>query len=485
MKRILASDYLIADVIVHLKKPSEIEALRNTPGVDQQLLNKYEQLNQLIFGFGSQPGGSEIRPGGKYTFEPKNTPPDVAQQNFARFSDAVAGLPQTVEPGGSSANTLTALTKLMEPDGEKPGPEVTFADFIGVAGTGMHSTQIEQALQKARINRLPKTLPADPIPEGATSLVFVMPEGWYTEMAKRSGSTLGDAELAEIEKGGRRAIITRSGNAREIITPEVLHEDMVKNADVLLVQGALWEKFGPKNADPKDVEYANMLMKLRRQYDKELILTLPTKAEFSSHFRVREHFQFIMASADVVASNNVELMRIFDTHDMDDALHRLQDKLNERDRHVREWGGRHRDRPAVGFITNGGEGAYIVTADHRRADGSLIEGGKGKIIPVKAPHISKDDFVNDLGAGDTSFAGFIAGYLKGLDFTQSAQIAAVLAGETLKVNGPRLEDPKRSLREAAPELAPTLLGPATPNAAMQPGEDGVQQQAVRRAGESP
>src|SRR5690606_23795045 len=96
-----------------------------------------------------------------------------------------------------------------------------------------------------------------------------------------------------------------------------------------------------------------------------------------------------------------------------------------------------------GFITLGKEGCAVIT-----------QHGIERLPPAVNMEGKK---TYNLGAGDTAFAGFIAGHTRGLDPMQSAEIAMALAGEKIKINnGSRLPDPLGTLRNMRPELAAKL-----------------------------
>lgn len=363
MTRILSSDILVADMIVSLEGNEKLQAL----------VEKYQITT----------AGS-----GKKA---------LSKEQFDEISRAVEGHPITIQPGGSSANVLTTLSKLL--------PEVD-VQLIGVTGGSMYSSMIRQSLAEAGVTLLPETLPeGKPSPKTAVSYVIMFPNG-------------------------KRAIVTYPGNAKDILTPDIITDDLVRQSDVLLVQGSLWQKL--------HWGFADKLLDLRWKHHKELWLALPTHAEFGEE--KAGHFQWLLTSANVVMGNEEELARIYHTSPQA-ALSCLQNTF--RHHKVLEREGRQRRKP-VGFITRGKEGAAIVTEDG--------------IEYVKPARIEKEEIVNELGAGDTAFSGFAAGYLKGLPHHHSAQLAMTLAAEKLKINGARLPDPGRALRDAAPHLADVLLG---------------------------
>lgn len=359
MTKILTSDILIADVMSSYINNKDIQALTTR---------------------------LRLQPGGK---EP------LSREQLDEFQRAVEGHHPIIVPGGSAANMLTTLSKLM-------GKE-TQVTMLGVIGNEYHDI-IRKSLDEAGITLIPETLPEDVTPETGISHIVVFPDG-------------------------QRTIVTYPGNAKAILKSSLITNRLVEDHDVLLVQGSLWQKL--------DWDFADRLMTLRWEHDKELWLALPTHTKFG--VEKAGLFQWLIPSANLVLGNEEELCRIYQT-DIDSALHRLQ---NEFRKEVPYQENHHPRREQVAFITRGENGCAIVT--------------KKDICYLPARAVgSEEGLVNTLGAGDTAFAGFAAGYVKNLSPQNCAQIAMALANEKLKVYGPRLPDPKAALRQAAPHLARML-----------------------------
>ena len=210
MTRILASDLLVSD---------EIVTLAGHPAL-QPLMQKYQ-----------------LTPGGKT---------NISKETSAEFARVFAKLPRILQPGGSSANFLCTLARLL--------PDEVEGDYIGVIGrydkVGDGDRKIWDSLKEANIRLLPHHQGFAPSfePETAVSYVIVIP-------------------------GGQRTVATYSGNARHLLTPDRLENNIMLEHDILLLQGALWQKL--------EWGYADRLLALRRQYNRTLWLTLPTYAEFS------------------------------------------------------------------------------------------------------------------------------------------------------------------------------------------------------------
>lgn len=208
---------------------------------------------------------------------------------------------------------------------------------------------------------------------------------------------------------GQRTIATYPGNARDLLKPSFITDPLVAAHDIVFIQGSLWQRMG--------WEYADTLLRKCRAQKKELWLALPTYPKFGEE--KAGLFQELIRNSKLVLGNEEELARIFGG-DAESAMKKLQNEPGH-----------------IVFITRSGKGATV-----------LADGQSWQIPPPPATSI-----VNTLGAGDTAFAGFAAGYLKKLPPETCAKIAVALAGEKLKVDGARLADPKAALQSAAPELA--------------------------------
>lgn len=353
MTRILSGDLLVADVIVPVGDNRALAAL----------IRQYE-----------------LTPGVKARLD---------ETGLQQFLQAVEGCSVTVTPGGSSANMLTTLCKLL--------PGQLQVQFIGVAGDDYFSSFITSAFHDAGIGLVP--LRTHAVQQSAVSFVLVFPDGQCT-------------------------IATYPGNAHSILTADIITDDMVEKSDVILAQGSLWHKL--------ERGFGDRLVHLSRRYDKELWLTLPTQTYLSEE--ASAHFKTFLPQADLVLGNEAELLRVFGGT-VEEGLRALQKCVS----HPAHNAARH----PTGFITFGKKGAVLVTA-------TMIES-------VRPENIRAHEIVNTLGAGDTSYAGFAAAYLKGVHDKDAAKIAMVLAGEKLKVNNPRLANPLATLRRSTPKLAELLV----------------------------
>ncbi|MGE3713387.1 MAG: PfkB family carbohydrate kinase [Alphaproteobacteria bacterium] len=376
--RILTSDLLITDISKELKKNPK--------------LNEYAKRH------GMEPGGKTL----------------LDYERYKEMTPLMMRGGLFTAPGGSSANVVTTLSRLMG-----DGVEVS---FIGRVGNGPISEAIDYEMRDANINMI-----RPPIPDG------LQLHGAVTY-----------ALLSEDERGERdKHNATYPGNVHEIIKPETADEQLVKNTDAVFMQGSLWQKFDP--------EFSNRLMKYRWDLQKELWLALPTKAEFGVD--QQDFFQFLIPSANVVLGNMDELCRTagllgkkgnaaeLSPGQRMQALQKLRDAFN---RHFEDEDKMIRKDKQRAFITDGSNSAWVVTRD--------------KIEEIHVNKMPDEQIRNKTGVGDTAFSGFLYGYLNGLDAEQSARIGVTLAREKLKEDDSRLPDPQKTLKDVLPYLYGAVQG---------------------------
>ncbi len=392
--KILTSDILIADTVIAYNQNED----------------KRAEIDTLVKDF-------KLRPGDKIALN---------KEQFEAFSSRIEGLATTIYPGGSSANTTTTLNNLL-------GPERVDATFLGVAGEGTYSNIIRKSLRDSRVKLIPHTLPAgSPSPQTAVSFVVVFDDG-------------------------QRAIATYPGNAKDIIKKNMITDEMVKDCDALLVQGSLWQKL--------DRDVANELLIKRWAQNKELFLCLPTHAKFGEENA--DIFQYFMPSANLVLANDDELAitcktmtaaekELWTTQKKDGTVEekraaeinleaaRLSAREIVRDQFANISALPERpemNQKQVAFVTRGEKGISVITKDG--------------IEDIPAAEIDK--ITNTLGAGDTCFAGIIAGHIQGLSNKQCAEMGGYLAREKLSANGARLANPRASLERGAPHAVAKLF----------------------------
>ena len=327
------------------------------------------------------------------------TPVSHAQMRglMERLPDITSPHRINTRPGGSSANTSVTLQKLRASVGN-----TTPIRFLGVTGYDQYGQIARASLEQSNIELLPRELSLDISPQTAISHAFLLPNGERTYAIYR-------------------------GNPELFLTPDIITDALMQETDIVFVQGSLWQKLNPnKDCEP---EFVNRLVCDRWEMHKQLWLTIPTDFDFAA--RERSRFQWLIPSADIVLGNRDELACIYP----DDPFVALQRAFQKG---ILATNGKPSGRQQVAFITCDEEGSMVVTADDIR--------------PV--PAVPIDRIMNKGGAGDTATAGFLAGYLQGLDFCTSAEIGVALAGAKIRDEiGPRLASPMQALTAINPALA--------------------------------
>ena len=303
-----------------------------------------------------------------------------------------------VSAGATTANMLYNMHGLLGNKGVETNYYTTMGRIYGdILEKSLHSRGINM-INMVETGEGDSSIPKDQLPRTARSLVM--------------------------QQNGSKRILKYAGNAKDLITPEIINQESVSNginnSDVVFLQGAAWQKFNKDTADE--------VMKKRWEAGKRLWISLPSDADFvekDSYVDVRNHFNFVIPSAELVLSNEDELMRFFDItpnenasekekdQAIDIALQKIQhlfyevknvrnkgyddeDNLikDEGDIRTNEING---DNPQIAFITLGEKGAAIVSAN-----------GIEKIEPRS--HLVNKDNINVLGAGDTATGSFLAAY---------------------------------------------------------------------------
>ncbi len=341
---------------------------------------------------------------------------------FNQLIDAVGGLNERKHAGGSSANTLTTLSKLMEGDVK--------VDFLGSIGTGEYSRMVQSAMDSAGVNLIRAKLPEGLQPQLAHSYVLLRDDG-------------------------DRSIFTHPGNIRQVMKKENLKPDTIEKYDAVMVQGKLWERM--------DWDFVDQLLIDRWDARKELWLTLPEVTKFGKHkddekVENKDFYRWLTMSANLVLANVKELACVEGVVDAkvkesdmtraqkNEAAQRLVDAFAYEGERFPNKNLMPNAQRQVGFITDGEHGSYVVTKD-------------GYTF-YKTEPLAEREIVNKLGTGDTAFAGFIYGYLHGMSYENCARIGMKLATSKMREDGPRLKDPVKALNDAMPHLG-HLLGDST------------------------
>jgi len=337
-----------------------------------------------------------LEPGQKFTID---------EDTHRRLSDRGTGYTL----GGSTGITLWTLKKLL-------GDKVDI-NFMGPAPDNEQGALVKNTLKDAGINLLTEQWPAGVKQDMAVSHVIGHPSGQRSTMLTYPGAEA-DA-LREIRKNDS-TLLQRS----------------VGNSDVVYLPGSMIEKYG--------LTFTAELLKERWEQQKELVLTLPNRATFGPDDT--RMFKGLIASANVVMGSDDEFCRLYGFNNSrpvsEEHINMITDKIQTAFREkVLANNGMPCPQEQVAFVTRGKKSALLITAD--------------KV--VKIPPARIDAAGHPLGVGDATFAGFLAGYFKGLDHENSARIGMALAAEKMRQDtaSPHLEDPQLALDKvlSRPEMS--------------------------------
>ena len=331
----------------------------------------------------------------------------IDKKQFEEISELLEGRNQRAYRGGTSSITLETLGRLSQ--GDKPHT------IIGVTGSDPYSNIIKGSFRKSVEGSRDKSPQKSVIdihrvgeqssPETAISFILQYPDKPPT-------------------------MLTYPGNAEKLLTAETLPWDIINTSKTFYLQGSMRNRFKK--------EVMDTLLEHRFNTGKTLILAYPNTG-FETQKDI-EYYDWVTESADVLLSNTDHLLKIFPTENKDASLKKFQAKMREKTNlNLAAMG--HSGQTA--FITDGANGAYVVTAD-------AIEHVPSEYIGKRNP--------NMLGEEDTAYAGFLAGHFSQLKPEQSARIAMHLAAAKLEEERPSLQDPRAVLERSAAtrELLPRL-----------------------------
>jgi sugar/nucleoside kinase (ribokinase family) len=264
--------------------------------------------------------------------------------------------PATIVSGGSASNTAVGLASL--------GARVGFAGKVRDDELGRLFAHDLKATG-VRFD----TAPASDGPATARCFVLVTPDG-------------------------ERTMNTYLG-ACQRLGPEDIDEAAVRAADIVYLEGYLWDPPAAKDAFRKAVRIAH-------DAGNRVAMTL------SDPFcvdRYRDEFRELIrnGSLDILFANIHELKSLYQTADEESALAALS---NER---------------LLGVVTRSAEGAIVIE--------------KGMLESV--PAFPVDNVVDTTGAGDLFAAGFMAGLAAGRDNRTCARLGGLAAAEVIGHLGAR------------------------------------------------
>ncbi len=254
--------------------------------------------------------------------------------------------------GGSVANSVVGLSQL----GNKVG-------FIGKVSDDKLGNKYEDGLKSEKVKYF-YSKKKEVLPTG-TCLILVTPDS-------------------------ERTMCTYLGTAGKINESDV-NADVVKQSEMIFLEGYLWDEGEPKKAFEKAINSANKVaMSLSDQFCVD---------------RHKPHFlELVKNKLDITFANEQEMMSLIDAKDFKDVI---------------DFG---KSLKKLIVITRGEKGAISINGDE------IIENGIKKNLNIK-----------DLtGAGDLFAAGFLHGNINNLDTAESLDKGREMSSRVIQQIGARL-----------------------------------------------
>ena len=254
--------------------------------------------------------------------------------------------------GGSVANSIVGLSQL----GNKVG-------FLGKVSDDDLGKKYEQGLKKENVNYLYNKKKED-IPTGSC-LILITPDS-------------------------ERTMCTFLGTAGKISVHDV-NEDIIKNSEMIFLEGYLWDKGDPKKA-----------------FDKAIHCSKKTAMTLSDVFCVERHktyfLDLVKNSLDIIFANEQEIKSLIDAKSFDEVV----SFSKQLEKNI--------------IITRGEKGSISIFKEN------LIECDAKKNLNIK-----------DLtGAGDLFAAGYLHGLINNLSIKESLIKGTELSSKIIQKIGARI-----------------------------------------------
>ena len=191
----------------------------------------------------------------------------------------------------------------------------------------------------------------------------------------------------------QRTMNTYLGSSSLLCVPDV-DDATIADGAVLYMEGYLFDRDDAKDAFRHAASVAHA-------HGRQVSLTLSDSFCVDRH---RDDFlALVKADVDVLFGNEAELMALYQTSSLDEAVHAVRDDCQ------------------LAAITVGADGSLIVSKDD--------------VVQVPAQPVRR--VIDTTGAGDLYAAGFLYGLTHGHDLVDCARIGSVAAAEVISHVGPR------------------------------------------------
>jgi sugar/nucleoside kinase (ribokinase family) len=217
-----------------------------------------------------------------------------------------------------------------------------------------------------------------------------------------------DADLATgrclvfVTEDGERTMATHLG-AASTLGPADLDEELIARAQVVYLEGYLWDLGPAKTALRRAIEVA---------HGAEALVALTVSDPFCVQRHRAEFLELLRDDVDVLFANEEEALLLFGVDGFDDALSAVE------------------ETGLLAALTRGAKGSVVVTAS-----GSLA---------IAAEAVER--VIDTTGAGDLYAAGFLHGLTSGYGPEDSARLGGICAAEIISHIGAR---PHADLRRLA------------------------------------
>ena len=280
----------------------------------------------------------------------KSTMKLIDEEEFKNLISSLS-IEETIS-GGSVANSIVGLSQL--------GNDV---GFIGKVKNDDLGQKYEDGLKKEKVNYL-YSKKNEPIPTGSC-LILITPDS-------------------------ERTMCTFLGTAGKINDTDI-DENVIKNAEITLLEGYLWDEGEPKKA-----------------FNKAIINSNKIAMSLSDVFCVERHksqfLKLVEKELDIVFANEQEILSLIDGTSIDDAISFSKNlKKNI-------------------VITRGKNGAISI------ANNQIIE----------CPAIQNLKITDLTGAGDLFAAGYLHGIINKMSIKESLNKGTELSSKTIQKIGARI-----------------------------------------------